>query len=127
LTIEIAEIVGLVRAIIHKRRNAFGKSGFQLTAEVEKFVSGHIILGKINSGSLDHRFVVSQDKCIGGQAYSIQIALSIRGRDKRGLVECLRGVDQELIAKIIIERFKILLVIGPVATELDNIGGIISR
>ena len=41
------------------------------------------------------------------------------------MVKFLGGVDGKLFTKIVIQRFKVLLVVGPVAAELDNIGGIV--
>jgi xanthine dehydrogenase accessory factor len=54
-----------------------------------------------------------------------EIAISIRRGDKCSLVKRLGSVDHELCVEIVIERFKVLRVVGPVAAGLDNVGGVV--
>ena len=70
---------------------------------------------------------VGQNQRVGAQANGEQIAFSVGRRDQRGLVKRLGGVDHQLAAQVAIEGLKVLLVIGPVAAELNNVGGIVGR
>ncbi|MGQ9699458.1 MAG: hypothetical protein ACUVRO_15880, partial [Armatimonadota bacterium] len=56
----------------------------------------------------------------------VEGAVGVCRGDERGLVKSLRSVNQELLAEIAVERFEVLLVIGLVAAELYDVGGIVA-